>query len=530
MLFNSYEFIFVFLPLTLLIFFASHKHFGKTVTLAWLTLASLFFYGWWNPAYLTLILFSLITNFVIGEALGNYAKNKTSSIKRKITLTIGIAFNLGLLGYFKYAGFFAENLGNLTGVDFNIGEIVLPLAISFFTFQQVAYLVDAYEGITAEYSFIHYTLFVTFFPQLIAGPIVHHKEILPQFMRNNTSQFDHSDIAIGITIFSIGLFKKAVIADGIAVYASPVFESAAHGESVSFFTAWGGSLAYTLQLYFDFSGYSDMAIGAARMFGITLPLNFNSPYKSTSIIEFWRRWHMTLSRFLRDYLYIRLGGNRRGSIHRYMNLMITMVLGGLWHGAGWTFIIWGALHGVYLSINHLWHHLSVCINFTQWIPPAVWRFISWFLTFTAVVVGWVFFRAENLDAAILILQGMMGFNGISLPNAIGVRLGILGESLKVLGISFEIGGGSVFMATWSWIAILLPLALLMPNTQEIMKKFKPALDSKFIENRHSIRLLKRFVSKITWKPNWHWAAIIALTATAGILSLSEVSEFLYFQF
>jgi alginate O-acetyltransferase complex protein AlgI len=333
MLFNSYTFIFIFLPITLLVFFSIGGKGHHRIAIAWLVAASLFFYGWWNPAYLSLILGSILFNYAVGVALSNLqAQSSASHLTKKIILSFGILVNLFLLAYFKYANFFVDNLNSLSGSNFHLQTIILPLAISFFTFQQITYLVDAYKGETREYNFLHYCLFVTFFPQLIAGPIVHHREMLPQFVKNTIYKFNHQHLAIGLTIFFIGLFKKVVLADGVAVYATPVFEAAEQGVMLTFFEAWAGALAYTFQLYFDFSGYSDMAIGIARMFGIRLPLNFNSPYKSVNIIEFWRRWHITLSRFLRDYLYIPLGGNRKGKFRRYINLMITMLLGGLWHG------------------------------------------------------------------------------------------------------------------------------------------------------------------------------------------------------
>jgi D-alanyl-lipoteichoic acid acyltransferase DltB (MBOAT superfamily) len=300
MLFNSYEFLFLFLPITLLGFHLIGKQGHHRVAIAWLVGASLFFYGWWNPAYLNLMLFSILFNYSIGISLSSTLGRKLSS---KTILTIGVATNLAVLGYYKYANFFVDNLNALSDSNLILHKVILPLAISFFTFQQIAYLVDAYRGKAREYSFLHYCLFVTFFPQLIAGPIVHHKDMLPQFAKDAVYKLRSKNLAIGITIFTLGLFKKVVLADGVSVYATPVFNAAEAGMILTFFEAWTGALAYTFQLYFDFSGYSDMAIGIARMFGIRLPLNFNSPYKATSIIDFWRRWHITLSRFLRDYLY-----------------------------------------------------------------------------------------------------------------------------------------------------------------------------------------------------------------------------------
>ncbi len=343
MLFNSAVFIFAFLPFVVLFYYFLNRKFTAEISFAFLVLASLFFYGWWNPVYLLLLSASIIGNFYIGKLI--YRR------KKKILLVFGIVLNLASIAYYKYAGFLVFNFAYLTGSNITIDKIVLPLAISFFTFQQIAYLVDVWKAKAKEYNFIHYCLFVTFFPQLIAGPIVHHSEMLPQFEKNELKRIQ-DNLAIGISIFAIGLFKKTVIADNLAVYANPIFQQADSGVGVDFFSAWLGTLAYSLQLYFDFSGYSDMAIGLARMFGIILPLNFYSPYKAFSIVEFWRRWHITLSRFLRDYVYIPMGGNQHGRTKKYIFLMSTMLLGGLWHGAGWNFVIWGGLHGLYLIVNH----------------------------------------------------------------------------------------------------------------------------------------------------------------------------------
>ena len=347
MLFNSYEFIFLFLPVTFLVFMrlgARHRRWAA----GWLAVASLGFYAWWNPAFLPLLLASIACNYLVGLRL---ARPVIAAWSRKTVLALSITANLGLLAYFKYANFLLDNLNLVIGTDYRL-DLVLPLGISFFTFTQIAFLVDAYQGKAKEYHPVDYCLFVTFFPHLIAGPVLHHQEMMPQFARAETYRPNPENIAVGIAIFSIGLVKKVLIADAMAAHATPVFEAAEQGATLSFFTAWEGALAYTFQLYFDFSGYSDMAIGLARLFGITLPANFDSPYRAVNIIDFWRRWHMTLSRFLRDYLYIRLGGNRKGPVRRYMNLFVTMLLGGLWHGAGWTYVVWGGLHGCYLIANH----------------------------------------------------------------------------------------------------------------------------------------------------------------------------------
>ena len=326
------------------------SRYSHNLAALWLTAASLFFYGWWDVRFVGLLLGSIVFNYGAGYLIGNGFFNKL-----KLLLTCAIISNLLLLGYFKYANFFIENLNHLAGSALTISEFILPLGISFFTFTQIAFLVDTYQGKVKEYNFIHYALFVTYFPHLIAGPVLHHKEMMPQFKEPSTYFFSYENLLAGLTIFFMGLFKKVVLADGIAEYVGPVFAAPAAGIPLTFLDTWGGALCYTLQLYFDFSGYSDMAIGLSRLFGVTLPLNFHSPYKSVNIIEFWRRWHMTLSHFLRDYLYIPLGGNRKGNVRRHLNLIITMLLGGLWHGAGWTYVLWGGLHGLYLVINHGWY-------------------------------------------------------------------------------------------------------------------------------------------------------------------------------
>lgn len=528
MLFNSYEFIFLFLPLTLAGFFWVGR-LGHEAAIAWLVAASLFFYGWWNPVYVWLIIGSMIGNFLVGRRLGHHHSRGRCGWAR-IWLIIGVTANLGLLGWYKYAAFVVGTVNQLAGTEWYLHAIVLPLAISFFTFQQIAYLADAYQGVTREHRFSHYLLFVTFFPQLIAGPIVHHKEMLPQFMTRATLVPQAGNIAVGVTIFAIGLFKKAVLADGVAPYATPVFDSAARGESLTLLVAWGGALAYSCQLYFDFSGYSDMAIGAARLFGIRLPVNFHSPYKATSIVEFWRRWHMTLSRFLRDYLYIPLGGNRHGYIARYRNLMVTMLLGGLWHGAGWTFVIWGGLHGLYLAINHAWHRVTRMLWPNGLVHPALARLLAWFVTFVAVVVGWVLFRAADLDAALRMLEGMAGLNGIALPNAIAVRLGGLWTQLQGWGVESYLGGGAAFAATWAWVLALLAATLLAPNTQQIMARGNPVLAPYQADPAHELQLLPRRRCRLRWRPTRGWAVATGIVAGIGVLALTRISEFLYFQF
>jgi D-alanyl-lipoteichoic acid acyltransferase DltB (MBOAT superfamily) len=379
MLFNSYEFIFAFLPIVFFIYFYLNSKRLVVGAKGFLVFASLFFYSWWNILYLPLILSSMLFNYIMGNSL-NKSEDKIKSFSRKSLLIFGIVANLSLLGYFKYADFFIENFNLALDGSIPLFHLALPLAISFFTFQQIAYLVDSYRKETKEYDFLNYALFVTFFPQLIAGPIVHHKEMMPQFASKWNMVKRYKNIALGLFIFSIGLFKKVVIADTFAVWATAGFDTA---DTLNLIEAWATSLSYTFQLYFDFSGYTDMAIGIALLFNIKLPINFNSPYKALNIQDFWRRWHITLSRFLRDYVYIPLGGNKKGSFRTYSNLLATFVIGGLWHGAGWTFVFWGFLHGMALVIHRVWSNLGF----------KMWTWLAWLITFNFVNIAWIFFRA-----------------------------------------------------------------------------------------------------------------------------------------
>jgi len=511
MLFNSIEFLFFFLPVTLVGFFALGAWAGHRFAIAWLVVASLFFYAWWNPVYLVLIGFSMLMNYGFGFFLSRSLHQRTD--KRRALLIVSVALNLGLLGYFKYANFFVHNVNLALGSAFHLEHIVLPLGISFFTFTQIAYLVDAYRGEAREYNFLHYALFVTFFPHLIAGPILHHKEMMPQFGNRQIFSPRAANLAIGATIFFIGLFKKVVLADAFALHATPVFARAETGAALGFFEAWEGAWSYTFQLYFDFSGYSDMAVGLARMFGVRFPVNFNSPYRATNIIDFWRRWHITLSRFLRDYLYFALGGNRKGKVRRYVNLMLTMILGGAWHGAGWTFVAWGFLHGAYLVANHAWRSV-VPWRGDHWTG----RLLARSVTLLCVLVGWVFFRAETFHGALTMLRGMM-----NLPTALGGRFGRLQPLLESVG--FQFSGGYVASQHYLlsvWLVFWLAIVWYWPNTQEWMRRYRPILEVA------SIR--RDWPAWMAWAPTWGWAIITAGIAILGLLGLSAVTEFLYFQF
>jgi D-alanyl-lipoteichoic acid acyltransferase DltB (MBOAT superfamily) len=519
MLFNSYEFALIFLPLVLSVFFVL----GSWQTLAamvWLTAASFFFYAYWNPPYLVLLLLSIFFNYLMGAWLRQLARSGHARVR--LALALGIGCNLALLAYYKYATFLIANVGLAIGRALAIDTIILPLAISFYTFTQITYLVDAARGRTPSYTFLEYALFVSFFPHLIAGPIVHHWQLLPQFQNRNWFAFDHDKMAAGITLFVMGLGKKVIFADSVAPFASPVFDAAAAGAALTFVEAWGGVLAYTLQLYFDFSGYSDMAIGLALMFGVRFPVNFDSPYKAVNIVEFWRRWHITLSHFLRDYLYVSLGGNRRGAARRYVNLFITMLLGGLWHGAGWTFVIWGALHGAYLIINHGWHQIRRALGFPPREPTWWGRALGVSVTLIAVIVGWVFFRAPTLDAAFKVLTGMAGLNGIVLPASYEPRLAALGPLLNAVGGGF--GNLTYFegVTQLAWTVGLFTVALFAPNSQQIMRYSTSELQKDLPASGGAQGLV--------WRPDARWAVVTGVSFIFALTQMSKISEFLYFQF
>ncbi len=497
MLFNSHVFIFLFLPVAVYVYYSLGRKYNHRLAVSWLVAASLFYYAWWNPAYVSLIIISMLFNYSVGISLSSNKGNK------KTLLAFGVLCNLALLAYYKYTNFFVDTLNDLTGSSYQISDILLPLAISFFTFQQIAYLVDSYQKKTREYDFLNYSLFVTFFPQLIAGPIVHHREMLSQFAKDETFVFKQSNLEIGIAIFCMGLFKKVVIADNIARYSTPLFTAAFEGNVFSMVDAWIGAFAYTFQLYFDFSGYSDMAIGIGLMFGIRLPINFLSPYKATSIIEFWSRWHITLSRFLRDYLYIPLGGNRLGNLKRYRNLMITMLLGGLWHGAGWTFIIWGGLHGLYLLVNHAWRIMSVSIGRDISSASRTYLFASRVITFFVVLLAWVFFRAENFDSAMLILSTMFG----------------LADTNLIVAYLFE--GVAIRAAAIS--LLLLIIVWCLPSTTEWA--------GYTIDSKNELSDEKGCMGKyLSFKANKVWAVIVSILFIVAVLNLTRVSEFIYFNF
>ncbi|MBV9519080.1 MAG: MBOAT family protein [Hyphomicrobiales bacterium] len=489
MLFTSPEFLLVFLPLTLLGFHLLRFFGSERLCVPWLFLASAVFYAWWSPRFLLLLIVSMLVNWVTAHAIA-----RQQGSRRKTFFVFGLAWNLGILAYFKYADFFISSLDAVARLDWPLLHIILPLGISFFTFQKIAYLADIHSGYAKPGPLTDFALFVFFFPQLIAGPIVHHSEVMPQFRAMGAKPHDKDyalEASIGLTLLLIGLVKKVCIADQLAPYATNVFDHAAQGSyRIGLLAAWQGALAYTVELYTDFSGYSDMAIGLARMFGVKLPANFNSPYKSASIIEFWRRWHMTLSRFLRDYLYIPLGGNRKGSLRRYLNLMITMLLGGLWHGAGWTYVAWGGLHGFYLLVNHAWR------NFTKRAVPSL---PAWLITLLAVITAWVFFRASDFASAANIVEGLFGLNGTGDPIP-GAR--------RATGLLLA--------------ALALAATVILPNSQQIMRRFTPVLGP--------VEPPRGTMGRLVWTPSQATAALSAAAIIAVVLYSWGTTEFLYFQF
>jgi alginate O-acetyltransferase complex protein AlgI len=472
LLFNSYPFALGFLPALFLAYFFLSESPWSALTPWLLVGASLFFYAWWNPAFLPLFLFSIAFNYSWALLLKvkDAQEAAQKDLRRKAILAAGIGVNLALLFYFKYRDFFVSSVDLALGVHWPLLHLALPLAISFFTFEQITYQVSCYRDEEGTHDFVSYAMFISFFPHLIAGPIVRYREIYPQFNRRSSFGLRAESIAPGLMIFAIGLFKKVILADTFRRYVEQIFDGRI--PATAFMDVWGGALAFGLQVYFDFSGYSDMAIGLARMFNVRFPENFNSPFKSASLIDFWRRWHMTLSYFLRDYLYIPLGGNRHGEVRRNANLFITMLLGGLWHGADWTFVIWGALHGGVLAINHTWRKIGIEM-------PSL---IAWAMTFVVVTIGWLFFRASTFARAWTMLLGAIGLHGF----AWGTHYGSLGghEMARIM--------------------IGLVIVLLCPNRQTIMEW--------------------------DWADDYVYAGVFAVLTTFCLLSMANPPAFVYFQF
>jgi alginate O-acetyltransferase complex protein AlgI len=529
MLFNSYVFIFCFLPIVLMGYALLRGASDPFWPITWLVLASLFYYAWWRPEFLLLLLFSVTVNFAFGKLI---IDGGLSLVQSRGVLAAGIIFNLCLLGFFKYAGFFVANVNHVVGTHWTVPDIILPIGISFITFQKIAFLVDAHRGLVRNFTLLNYAFFVTFFPQLIAGPITHHSEIMPQIGSAQRREFQ-ADLAVGLSIFVVGLFKKVVVADSLAVYVDAGYAMVKAGHPLDTASAWVTVLSYSFQLYYDFSGYSDMAVGLARMFGFRLPVNFYSPYKASSIIDFWRRWHITLSRFLRDYLYIPLGGNRRGPVRRYLNLGIVMVLGGLWHGANWTFVVWGGVHGLMLAVNHAWN--AVPLSRHPRLKGAAARWIAILVTFMAVTLAWVPFRADTLTDA----GAMLGYLWPALDDPKGLM-----SILRFVDVQFLDFKGFYRFTDWFrprelWPPVLPPdylatairplgpfllwvgiATFALPNTYQIFRRFQPALG---LPDEATARgALSRLDRRV--------AVVVAGMFLLSVLRLSHVSPFLYYQF
>ena len=483
MVFNSFAFICAFLPLGLAGFsFLAGK--TRSWALAWLLLLSLVFYGLWDWRALPLLLLSITVNYGLSRAIAG-----ASGPRRRWLLIAAIVFDLGLLGFFKYANFFLSTLASATGLDLPVLAILLPIGISFFTFTQIAFIVDTYQHRANMPTLAHYLLFASYFPYIVAGPILHHGELLEQLTGKDSLRPRLNDLTSGLSLFVFGLAKKLLIADNLAAAFTPLF----HQDNPQFLHAWLGMFAYTLQLYFDFSGYTDMAVGVSRMFGLQLPINFNSPYKAVNVSDFWQRWHISLSRFLRNYLYIPLGGNRCGQFNRYRNLLLTMLLGGLWHGANWTFVVWGGLHGLYLCVQHGWQHwVSGRCQGRSPIPPWLGRVI----TFVAVLVAWCFFRAPDTAAALSVLAGMAGANGLAAVSTIDGP-------------------------AWALLAAAALVAFALPNSGELLL---------FTEKRYREHRPAPSLPTPPWAPTLRWGMALGVLLALALLSLEKSADFIYAQF
>jgi D-alanyl-lipoteichoic acid acyltransferase DltB (MBOAT superfamily) len=540
MLFNSYGFLFIFLPITVLVFYAFGV-FSRAYALAWLILASTFFYAWWRPFNILLIAPSILVNFVLAVALLRLGADEKNERLSKLVLLFGLFFNLAFLGYFKYSDFARTMFNDAFGTNLVLSHIILPLGVSFITFQKIAFLIDVHAKRVTSFTFRDYCLFVLFFPQLIAGPIVHYREMMPQFQKASC-RFNQSDVAVGLTLLFFGLFKKAALADNMGALVSPIYQGAAAGHPVSLLVAWMAGIGFTLQVYFDFSGYSDMALGLARFFGVKLPPNFNSPLKASNIIDFWQRWHMTLTRFVMAYVYnpllLRLtrrrverghavGGRTLGAFAelQMFPLIVTMALIGIWHGAGYLFFFFGLLHGIYLTINHAWHIIA----------PSFWKksedyltaktLMSVVLTFICVVIGMVLFRSATMEAARNMLSGMIGLNGIAIPQAVADHLGPLAAWLHQAAWVGDTGHDEALLRMCLWFPLLFFIVFALPNTLQILAPYEPALGVKPVGS-YAIQWPKI----AEWRVSVPWAIAMSAIAAIGIFSLHRQSEFLYWQF
>ena len=470
MLFNSYTFFLGFLPIVFGLYFIIAHYSRPKFARCFLVFSSLFFYGFWNISYLALLAGSIGFNFLVSKKLIATSSNSSSLAFRRRLLIFGLATNLALLGYFKYTNFFIENMNAVFGSNIHFAEIALPLAISFFTLQQIAYLVDSYEGLVNNESFLNYSLFVVFFPQLIAGPIVHHKQMMPQFLDGGNNRLNLSNVSLGLSIFSIGLFKKIILADTFAVWASAGFDDALE---LNFLESWATSLSYTFQLYFDFSGYCDMAIGAALLFNIRLPINFNSPLRATGMIEFWKRWHMTLTSFITTYIYTPIVRSfNHLTFHKMMiATIIAFLISGLWHGASWMFVIFGFLHGFGVVINHYWKSK---------VKLKLPKILSWFIFFNYLNITFVYFRATSLDHAHKIILSMFNIDNLVLPLMLEKWAGpLLPSEVNFGGFLTNVKGGpdTVFWIFLGFLIILIPKNSMKIRDEFVLSKYTSLISS-----------------------------------------------------
>jgi alginate O-acetyltransferase complex protein AlgI len=523
MLFNSYEFIFVFLPIVVIVFFVLGKA-SRVWALRWVIATSLFFYGWWRPMNVLIIAPSVLINFVLARLLQRLCKQENQRAAQAV-LALGILFNVAFLGYFKYSNFLVGTINDIVGTQMFLARIILPLGISFITFQKIAFLIDVHAGRIESFTLQDYCLFVLFFPQLIAGPIVHYREMMPQFHRLSC-RFDKDNVSVGLTLFAFGLFKKVFLADSLAKFVTPIYERAASGSSMALVPAWIAAVGFALQIYFDFSGYTDMALGIARLFGVRLPANFNSPLRASSIIDFWLRWHITLTRFLTAYIYNplalwltrrraargRLGLARRNKgFGAFIELLmfptlLTMLVSGAWHGAGYTFLVWGLLHGFFLTVNHASRLLGPKLlrdksRYEQIMQPA-----GFVITFVSVVASMIIFRSVDLKTAGHLLEGMFGLHGLGLAGLRG---------------SFSIGLRDMML----WLGASAFIALGCPNTLQMLSRYEPALGWK-----PSLQNGASFQTRVLWRPSLAWAVAVSTIVVIGMLNLGGRSEFLYWQF
>jgi len=542
MLFNSTEFLFAFLPLTLLGFYLLGTT-SRAWALRWLILASLVFYAWWRPVNVLIIAPSIAVNFTLARILLRLNEREDSRNASKAVLLLGIAFNVAFLGFFKYTDFIYGAINDVFGANLVLRHIILPLGISFITFQKIAFLIDVQAGRVKSFTLQDYCIFVLFFPQLVAGPIVHYREMMPQF-HAASCRWDQVNVAVGLTLLSFGLFKKVVFADNMALFVTPIYEHSSAEGSTSLLLAWMAAIGFTLQIYFDFSGYTDMALGLARFFGIRLPQNFDSPLRASSIIDFWLRWHMTLTRFLTAYIYNPLvlwltrrrlakglsafsGRNTTAGAFFFLLMfptVMTMFISGLWHGAGYGFIVWGLLHGCYLTINHGWRVVAGRFWQDRRSYVLIMEPVGLILTFISVATAMVLFRSTTMASAVDLVKGVFGLNGIGLPQTLFDHLGPLGERLRAAGVMAESWSLQDFAKTVIWISFLMFIALSCPNTLQILAHYEPALGV-------TPQSAKRQAgSLMQWSTSLPWAVMVSAVAAIAIVSMGGPSEFLYWQF